>query len=368
MKILLLCLIVTLFSKSVYAGIGEVILQEGNSKVQRKAGGEVDSKKQLEILSYDTVKTGQGKTAIQFVDDTRVDVTAHSKLLIDEFVYGPSNKTGKLSIKATAGTVRYASGQIAKNSQQNVKIETPTATIGVRGTDFTMTIDEIGGSMIILLPSCDKNGYCFVGEISVESDAGQVILNQAFQVTVVTTSQSKPLNPLILKIDETLINNMLIVSKPKEIQESDKQSELEKTANALDLDFLKFEGLNTDFLKEEQAKFSTMLDVDFLDQNFLDNVLDQLNREFAKQMKDEFEKQKSSTTVSSGRDANTGIVLLDDKPSWIFTRDDGQGNNVYLKLNQDNNYKINLQQNDFQVFDYTLGGSGNVIYIKQSSR
>jgi len=368
MKILLLCLIVTLFSTNVNAGIGEVILQEGNSKVQRKAGGEVDSKKQLEILSYDTVKTGQGKTAIQFVDDTRVDVTAHSKLLIDEFVYDPNNKTGKLSIKAASGTVRYASGQIAKNSQQNVKIETPTATIGVRGTDFTMTIDEIGGSTIILLPSCDKNGYCFVGEISVESDAGQVILNQAFQATVVTTSQSKPLNPLTLKIDENLINNMLIISKPKEIESAQTKEQLEKIATALDIDFLKFEGLNTDYLQEDKKQFSTMLDVDFLDQNFLDNVLDQLNKEFAKQIQNEFDKQKTPTTVTAGRDANTGITLLDDKPSWIFTRDDGQGNNVYLKLNQDYNYKINLQQNDFQVFDYTLGGSGNVIYIKQSSR
>ena len=366
MKIIL-CLIMFLFSKSVYAGIGEVILQEGNTKVQRKAGGEVDSKKQLEILSYDTVKTGQGKTAIQFADDTRVDVTAHSKLLIDEFVYDPSNKTGKLSIKATAGTVRYASGQIAKNSQQNVKIETPTATIGVRGTDFTMTIDEIGGSTIILLPSCDKNGYCFVGEISVESDAGQVILNQAFQATVVTTSQSKPLNPLILKIDETLINNMLLISKPQEIVKEQSKNQLEGVATALDLDFLKFEGLNTDFLKEDSKQFSTMLDVDFLDQNFLDNVLDQLNKEFAKQIQSEFEKEKT-TGAAAGRDSNTGIILLDDKPSWIFTRDDGQGNNVYLKLDQEHNYKINLQQNDFQVFDYTLGGSGNVIYIKQSSR
>ncbi len=366
MKIIL-CLIMFLFSKSVYAGIGEVILQEGNTKVQRKAGGEVDSKKQLEILSYDTVKTGQGKTAILFTDDTRVDVTAHSKLLIDEFVYDPNNKTGKLSIKASAGTIRYASGQIAKNSQQNVKIETPTATIGVRGTDFTMTIDEIGGSTIILLPSCDKNGYCFVGEISVESDVGQVILNQAFQATVVTTSQSKPLNPLILKIDETLINNMLLISKPQEIAKEQSKNQLEGVATALDLDFLKFEGLNTDYLKEDSKQFSTMLDVDFLDQNFLDNVLDQLNKEFAKQIQSEFEKEKT-TGAAAGRDSNTGIILLDDKPSWIFTRDDGQGNNVYLKLDQEHNYKINLQQNDFQVFDYTLGGSGNVIYIKQSSR
>ena len=45
-----------------------------------------------------------------------------------------------------------------------------------------MTIDEIGSSTIILLPSCDGNGNCFVGEIVVESDAGMVIMNQAFQV------------------------------------------------------------------------------------------------------------------------------------------------------------------------------------------
>ena len=49
-----------------------------------------------------------------------------------------------------------------------------------------MTIDEVGSSTIILLPSCDTNGNCFVGEISVESDAGMVIMNQAFQATAVS--------------------------------------------------------------------------------------------------------------------------------------------------------------------------------------
>ena len=43
----------------------------------------------------DTVKTGNGKTAIEFIDQTRVDVTQHSKLLIDEFIYDPNSKTGK---------------------------------------------------------------------------------------------------------------------------------------------------------------------------------------------------------------------------------------------------------------------------------
>ena len=75
----------------------------------------------------------------------------------------PATKTGTLSIKASLGTIRYASGLIAKNSKQNVKIETPTATIGVRGTDFTMTVDELGGSTIILLPSCDTKWKLFCG-------------------------------------------------------------------------------------------------------------------------------------------------------------------------------------------------------------
>ena len=91
---------------------------------------------------------------------TRVDVTEHSKLVIDEFVYDPNKKTGKLSLKASLGTVRYASGQIAKNNPTSIKITTPTATIGVRGTDFSMTVDELGSSTIILLPSCDINGNC----------------------------------------------------------------------------------------------------------------------------------------------------------------------------------------------------------------
>ena len=60
------------------------------------------------------VKTGNGKVGIEFIDDTRVDVTEHSKLVIDEFVYDPNTKTGSLSLKATLGTVRYAQVKLQK--------------------------------------------------------------------------------------------------------------------------------------------------------------------------------------------------------------------------------------------------------------
>ena len=136
------------------ADIGKVTQQVGNTIIERSTGDKLDSETGSSIVSYDTVRTGQGKTAIEFVDETRVDVTQNSKLVIDEFVYDPNTSKGKLSLKASFGTIRYASGQIAKNSRQDIKITTPTATIGVRGTDFTITVDETGSSTISISSNC----------------------------------------------------------------------------------------------------------------------------------------------------------------------------------------------------------------------
>ena len=54
-----------------------------------------------------------------------------------------------------------------------------------------MTIDEIGGSTIVLLASCNSEGFCYVGEIEVQTDAGFVIMNQAFQATSVSADEMK---------------------------------------------------------------------------------------------------------------------------------------------------------------------------------
>jgi hypothetical protein len=245
----------------------------------------------------------------------RVDVTEHSKLIIDEFVYDPNTKTGSLSLKAALGTIRYASGQIAKTSPTEVQIKTPTATIGVRGTDFTMTVDEIGSSTIILLPSCDTNGFCFVGEITVESDAGQVIMNTAFQATVVDTISSQPLKPVILSLEEDFITNLLIFSPPREIEEAVQEAEYQKTATALDVDLLAFDELDKsmeDYLEElDEDDTVGQLDRDFLSQNFLGNILDQLNLQLALAMaKTGLEKKKARGDIVLGKDETTGIALL----------------------------------------------------------
>ena len=363
------CIVLTLTIlplKSSLASIGEVTQLEGNGVIDRKDGDKgIVVEKELDVFSYDTVKTGNGKVGIEFIDATRVDVTQHSKLIIDEFVYDPNTKTGKLSLKASLGTVRYASGQIAKNSATNVKITTPTATIGVRGTDFTMTIDEVGSSTIILLPSCDTNGNCFVGEISVESDAGQVILNQAFQATVVDTVASRPLTPVILDLDEEMIGNLLIISKPAEIEKMQKTEGLVEVADALDIDFLQFDDLEVDYLEEDESQFATGLDIDFLEQNFLADILEQINKELAKAMRSEFDKRSSVDGILLGKNPETGVIILDEDPQWVWSREDASGSYIELRLDKEYGYVLNIIQSEFEQYDFELGGIENAITIQQ---
>ena len=365
--IILWCLTFSSFAAGI---IGDIILQTGNAVIERTDGEDVDSEVDLDIFSKDTVKTGKGKVAIEFIDDTRVDVTEHSKLIIDEFVYDPNTKTGSLSLKAALGTIRYASGQIAKTSPTNVQIKTPTATIGVRGTDFTMTVDEIGSSTIILLPSCDTNGFCFVGEITVESDAGQVIMNTAFQATTVETISSVPLKPVILSLEENFITNLLIISQPREIAEAEQEAEFQKTATALDVDLLKFDELDKsmeDYIKELEGEDTVgQLDRDFLSQNFLGNILDQLNLQLALQLGDKLEKKKAKGDIVLGKDEVTGITILDEDPEWYWHREAASGSTIELRLEQANSYIMNVQQGDFELLDFELGGTESEIIIYQS--
>ena len=360
-------ILILFYATSLWGSIGNVDKLEGNGVIDRNKE-DITLEKELPIEQYDTVKTGNGKVGILFVDDTRVDVTQHSKLIIDEFVFDPNTKKGKLNLSAKLGTIKYASGQIAKTSRQDIIITTPTATIGVRGTDFSMTIDELGSSTIILLPSCDVNGNCLVGEISVESAAGQVILNQAFQATQVFVPENPPTPPVKLNLEIDMINNMLIIAKPKNLEDEDYVKKIKAVADALDIDFLEIDDLNQDYLEEEEDLYVTGLDIDFLQQNFLADILKQINEELAEQMRNEFDKQeerKSIEGITLGKDPETGVIILDESPQWVWIREDASGGYIELRLDQEYGYILNIIQGEFEMYDFELLGQDNEINILQ---
>ena len=363
----LLIILILFCAGPLWASIGNVDQVEGNGVVDRDKT-DITIEKELPIEQYDTVKTGNGKVGILFVDDTRVDVTQHSKLIIDEFVYDPNTKKGKLNLSAKLGTIKYASGQIAKTSRQDIVITTPTATIGVRGTDFSMTIDELGSSTIILLPSCDVNGNCLVGEISVESAAGQVILNQAFQATQVFVPENPPTPPVKLDLEIDMISNMLIIAKPKNLEDEDYVKKIKAVADALDIDFLQIDDLDQDYLEEEEDLYVTGLDIDFLQQNFLADILKQINEELAEQMRNEFDKQEEKRSIEGitlGKDPETGVIILDESPQWVWIREDASGSYIELRLDQEYGYILNIIQGEFEMYDFELLGQENEITIQQ---
>lgn len=312
----------------------------------------------------DAVKTAQGKVGITFADDTKVQVNENSRLVIDDFVYDPKAKTGKLALNMASGTVRYASGAIAHNNPNKVAINTPTATIAVRGTDFTATVDELGASTVILLPSCPKNyrsiDECKTGVIDVITDAGMVTLTVAFQATRVESRNNPPPKPVILKLSEDAINNMLIVAPPRELKE-DKTTVRMEMKSALDIDFLKETGLANALDAQQKDVFQDKLSQNFLDQNFLANILDILDAQMKAQLN---LLNSTSNKLLPDYNAITGITVAIDEPKLTLARDSGSDiMSITVPTNQ--NSTLYMTQGPLEFKNRVNNGGGTTITLIQ---
>ena len=223
-------------------GLGEIVRQGSNDSLLAALASD--------IFSFDSVQTGNGRMAIQFLDSSVLKLTEHSKIVIDDFVYDPDPNKSRLALSMASGTARFITGRLAGIKKENIFIKTPSATIAIRGTDFTTTVDELGRSLIILLPDAMGNSS---GEISVTTWSGTEILNQPFQATMVSTFESRPTKAVVLgNLTLGLIDNMLIVNKPPAIVEAEAEQRGEATSD-LDRDFFEdAPDLDKDFLEEEE--------------------------------------------------------------------------------------------------------------------
>ena len=89
------------------------------------------------------VTTDKGRTQLLFLDGSALTIGPNSDVVLDEFVYDPNTKTGKLAFSATKGLFRLVGGKISKKSA--VIFKTPTALIGIRGGIGIITVREVGG-------------------------------------------------------------------------------------------------------------------------------------------------------------------------------------------------------------------------------
>jgi len=123
------------------AVIGSIKNIEGNAYIIRD-GNHITATKGLRLFQNDTLLTKDGSSmGVILRDDTLISLGPNTSIAIDEFKFTPAK--GELSIltRMTRGIITYISGQITKLSPESARFETPSSTIGIRGTRFLVKVD-----------------------------------------------------------------------------------------------------------------------------------------------------------------------------------------------------------------------------------
>ena len=275
-KILLATVSTILSIGSVNAeSIGGVVESTGVGSLLRETRDVVKADVGEDIQLNDTAQTAKGRMLIKFLDDAELSLIEHTKVYIDKVYYDPNPSKSKMVMKMALGTARFASGRLGMVDKKNIDISTPTAQIAVRGTDFTTTIDELGRTLVILLP--DENGDPS-GEIVVSNEAGSITLAEAYSATMVSSVSTPPTVKVVIQnITPAVIDNMFIVNPPKEVKmaiEEQLKDDQNIDMGALDADFLEFDELEKTYDDYAGGDPYTRLDYDALSGEFLTDLQD----------------------------------------------------------------------------------------------
>ena len=341
------------------SSIGDISELNGNAQIVRDKT--YDAKLKFAIQQNDEAVTKNGRLAIKFLDDSQVKLTEYSELVINEYIFDPNPSKSKMALKFTLGTARFITGSFNKIDKQNIKLSTPTANIAIRGTDFTATVDELGRSLIILLP--DRLGLSS-GEIEVVTATGSVLLNKPFQATTVSVFESAPTKPIILDLSLDAIDNMLIVNPPKKDEKFVEEEQIKKDT-VLDFNDLDIDYLDEDFLDNEEELEFTELDINFLDVNFLEDLLDIVDALAIEEEEDKLSQVTGINLVGTelGQDKDTQITTLVTGQIISFRRNVNQ--NLRLDIDGSNAYTIIFVQDGVSKTIKVNGGGDSTISLSQ---
>ena len=346
-KIQLTIVSALIFMGSAYAdSIGDIVESTG-------VGGIIRNNETLpndvgsDIVLYDEAATVNGRMLIEFLDEEELALTEHTRVYIDEVYYDPNPSKSKMAIRMAQGTARFASGTGNKIKKANIKVSTPTAQIAINGTDFTTTIDELGRSLVVLLPDDDGNAS---GEIVVTNEGGERILNQPYQATMVSSYESPPTVAVTIQnITPSMIDNMFIVNPPQEVRiavEEQAADDMNDDQGILDVDFLEFNELEKDELEETEGDLEySALDIDALNVDLLVDVLDVI---------EELDKKIRGASAEGGT-TNIGQFRVEG---------------AVLGLNQDSQYNVFIEDEKLIFFRDVNGvieiafDSGSNVYLQ----
>lgn len=139
------------------------------------------------IYDGDVLSTGsEARLEVTFVDGTSLTLGQNAVIEVDDFVYDPENEDGSAGWDILAGAFLMVTGEIAKNSPENVSISTPSVHIGIRGTQFWGGLIDDGYGVLLL-----------EGIVTVSTASGTVVLSQIGEGTMVAEAGAAPSDPII---------------------------------------------------------------------------------------------------------------------------------------------------------------------------
>ena len=122
------------------------------------------------VFQGDTIETvGSGAVGLVFLDKTTLSLSDGGKMILDELVYDPATGTGSMAVDMVEGAFSFVSGEIAKTGPDSMKVSTPVATIGIRGTTVAGKAAVEGNENSFTLLQDTDGG---VGQISISNDGG----------------------------------------------------------------------------------------------------------------------------------------------------------------------------------------------------
>lgn len=128
-------------SEGAAPSVGLVKVAEGTAEVQR-GDQTLPARAGLALQEGDVLRTGaDGRIGVVLRDDTRVSLGPQTEIRIDRFLFAPAQGQLALVLKMARGAAAYVSGKIAKLSPDAVRVETPVAIVGVRGTRFAAKLE-----------------------------------------------------------------------------------------------------------------------------------------------------------------------------------------------------------------------------------
>lgn len=121
-------------------GIGSVKDIRGSAVIVRN-GADLPAAIGTPVQQGDLLRTAENSSAkVSLADGTQVTVGPSSQVSLESFAFNAGNQKGNLLVGILKGTMRMVSGLIAKSNPGNAMIRTPTATAGIRGTDFIVDV------------------------------------------------------------------------------------------------------------------------------------------------------------------------------------------------------------------------------------